>query len=83
MYCSIRKEKRNREELPTKRQGLQPFLTTFAQQLSKMFIRGLQNMQCTGHKKQFSLCFDELFSLFLPPVNAAISLKDLLCSTLL
>lgn len=39
-------------------------------------------MQCTGHKKKFSLCFDELFSLFLPPVNSAISLKDLLGSGL-
>lgn len=39
-------------------------------------------MQCTEHKKQFTLCFDELFSLFLPLVNAAISLKGLLCSGL-
>lgn len=35
-------------------------------------------MQCTGQKKQFSSCFDELFILFLPPVNTAFSLKDLL-----
>lgn len=39
-------------------------------------------MQCTGHKKQLSLCFDELFSLFLPPVNVAVSFKDLLCGGL-
>jgi len=39
-------------------------------------------MQCTGHKMKLILCFDELFSLFLPAVNASISWKVLLRSGL-